>query len=258
MQLVRKLIVGNWKMNGTLPEAQSLIRQITADKPWPKNTDNPPLVVLCPSHPMIHPVAMMLDGYDWLTIGAQDCYTQDIGAFTGDVSAMILQSLGVKYCIVGHSERRRLHNENNQLIAQKIICCQKRQITPILCIGETIDERNKGATSAVLEQQLQESLNFEVTNVVSSLVVAYEPVWAIGTGKIPSKQEIIFAHQHIRKIIMQHHLYRRITPVILYGGSVKPDNAAEIVCGDGVDGLLVGGASLKASDFRNIIAACIQ
>ncbi len=258
MQLVRKLIVGNWKMNGTLPEAQSLIRQITADKPWPKNTDNPPLVVLCPSHPMIHPVAMMLDGYDWLTIGAQDCYTQDIGAFTGDVSAMILQSLGVKYCIVGHSERRRLHNENNQLIAQKIICCQKRQITPILCIGETIDERNKGATSAVLEQQLQETLNFEVTNVVSSLVVAYEPVWAIGTGKIPSKQEIIFAHQHIRKIIMQHHLYRRITPVILYGGSVKTDNAAEIVCGDGVGGLLGGGARLKASDFRNIIAACIQ
>ncbi|MGE0251529.1 MAG: triose-phosphate isomerase [Dongiaceae bacterium] len=233
-----QLLIANWKMNGSkagvLAYAAELLNFMAAEGKSHQ-------MVICPPFPYLDIVAENLDG-SAVQLGAQDCHTQEKGAFTGDISAPMLADMGCKYVIVGHSERRQYHGESDDLIAQKLQSAQKAGLIPILCIGETGEERKANKTLSVLSRQLKIA--------AGDLVIAYEPVWAIGTGLTPSAAEIEAAHRHIRQELKTN------KAPILYGGSVKPENAQEIFAIPGVDGALVGGASLKAADFMALYRAC--
>ncbi|WP_306253868.1 triose-phosphate isomerase [Parvularcula sp. IMCC14364] len=235
---MRHLIAGNWKMNGlksSLGEVTRLKELLAA------NTANAD-VLICPPFTLISDLAKEANGTT-IMCGAQDCHTAVSGAHTGDVSAEMLKEAGAMFIIVGHSERRADHGETTALVKQKAEAAQDAALTPIICVGETREERELGNAAAVVSAQLSGSLP-EDTNYV----VAYEPVWAIGTGLVPSLDDIREIHALVRE---------KTTPDtrLLYGGSVKPANAAEILAIENVNGALVGGASLKADDFYGIIQA---
>ena len=230
-----KIIAGNWKMNGSrsaLCEMQKSLMGI--------NTEN--LVVLCV------PFTMVSGESGPAAIGAQDVSAHDHGAFTGEVSATMLADAGVKYVIVGHSERRMYHGETNEIVRQKAEMALAHGITPIICVGETMAERESGKTMEIIESGVRES----VPSDGGDIIVAYEPRWAIGAGITPSDEDIAAAHTLIAKTLAQ--MGRGGTP-ILYGASVKGSNAAQIMSISHVDGVLVGGASLKPDDFIPIIMA---
>ena len=244
---MRKLAAGNWKMNGTmssLPEAMAVAG--AALRPEVE-------VLICPPATLIAPMATAAVGTN-LEVGGQDCHTVQSGAHTGDISARMLADAGASYVILGHSERRTDHGEDDDLVRAKTEAAWEAGLTAIVCIGETLAEREAGRTLDVVGRQLQGS----VPNGASGarLVVAYEPVWAIGTGKVPTTDQIAEVHDFIRARLDDRFgegVGRLVR--ILYGGSVKPSNAAEIFAIANVDGALVGGASLKAADFSGIIAA---
>ncbi|MEM6740019.1 MAG: triose-phosphate isomerase [Pseudomonadota bacterium] len=244
--MARKLAAGNWKMNGlsaALAEAQAL-----ADAHPAPGCD----VLLCPPAPLLARMSAALDGTRVQT-GGQDCHAAESGAHTGDVSAEMLADAGATHVILGHSERRADHGEKDAEIAAKIGAARRAGLIAILCIGETEAERDAGDTLSVVSTQLSGSLPTGV--IASSLVVAYEPVWAIGTGRTPTLDEIAEVHDHLRdELATAIGSGARDVP-LLYGGSVKPSNAAEIFEVSNVDGALVGGASLKAADFSAIVAA---
>jgi len=244
----RPLVAGNWKMNGLKASAAELgkIVQGMADL-WTKVD-----LMICPPATLIMTFAHVALGSK-IDIGGQDCHAEPSGAFTGDISAEMLADLGAKAVIVGHSERRTLHKETDAEVRAKAEAAWRAGLTAIVCIGETRAEREAGQTLDVLGRQLDGSLPEAVT--AARLVVAYEPVWAIGTGLTPTTADVAQAHQFIRRRIVDRHGAAGNAVRILYGGSVKPANAKELMAVANVDGALVGGASLKAEDFLSIAAA---
>ncbi len=231
---MKPIIAGNWKLNCTIAEGKALAKDVAAHK-----ADNA-TVIVSPPFTAIHTAKET-----GLKISGQDCSAHESGAHTGEISAHMLKDAGCQYVIVGHSERRTNHNESSKLVQQKAAAALKAGLTPIICIGETLEQREQGVTLDILTQQIKESLP---QDVASKVIVAYEPVWAIGTGKVASIEDINEAHNHLRSLTSKE------TP-LLYGGSVKPDNAKEILSIENVNGALVGGASLKAESFLGIVKA---
>lgn len=241
----RKLAAGNWKMNG-VKASLGEIKTLAAN-----HANSGIDILICPPATLISQAA---DIEGNIQIGGQDCHANESGAHTGDVSAEMLADCGAGYVIIGHSERRTDHAETNQQVHDKTLAAWRAGLVAVICIGETLEEREAGQTNDVLAKQLAGSMPDGA--LASNTVVAYEPVWAIGTGKIPSFDEISQAHSFIRGFVASHQETSEAHEMsLLYGGSVKPGNAAEIFALNNVDGALVGGASLKASDFSGIIEA---
>ncbi len=242
----RKLAAGNWKMNGLsgqLSEIDALVGS---------HADAGCEILICPPATLIAPMADRADGR--IAVGGQDCHAEAKGAHTGDLSAAMLKDAGATYVITGHSERRADHGESDAVVRAKTEAAWEAGLAAIVCIGETLDQREADETIAVIDAQLGGSIPDGATG--ENLVIAYEPVWAIGTGKVPTIDQIAEVHDHIRKTLADRFGEGTAQDVrLLYGGSVKPDNAKEIFAVDNVDGALVGGASLKAADFGGIIEA---
>ncbi len=245
----RKLIAGNWKMNGLLASGRGLARDLAAQL-----GDQPPACefLVCPPFHLLVPVAEEIAGSPVL-LGAQDCHSAEKGAHTGDVSAAMLADLGCSHVILGHSERRADHGESNSLVRAKAEAAFGAGLVPVICIGETEDQRQTGEALAVVGAQIAGSL----PQAEGEFVVAYEPVWAIGSGRTPTRDDVGDVHGHIRTLLCDRLGDARGRAIrILYGGSVKAANAGELLGIDQVDGALVGGASLEASEFRAIGTAC--
>jgi triosephosphate isomerase len=239
-----KLVVGNWKMHGSRAANAELLAALLAGRPYAAD------VAVCAPFVFIGDVAAALARSD-IFWGAQDVSAHDQGAFTGEVSAAMLAECGCRYAIVGHSERRALHAESDELVAAKARASLARGVTPIVCVGETLAERDAGETEAVVKRQLSVVIH-QLAHCAAEMVVAYEPVWAIGTGRTASPEQAQAVHRVLRA---QLHAAtgRGEAMTILYGGSVKADNAAALFSQPDIDGGLIGGASLKAADF---IAIC--
>ena len=244
----RPLIAGNWKMNGLKASSAELVRIIQGAANVGAGAD----LLICPPATLIMSFAEAARG-SRIAVGGQDCRAEPSGAFTGDVSAEMLADLGATAVIVGHSERRTLHQETDAVVRAKAAAAWRAGLTAIVCIGETRAEREAGQTLAVLGRQLDGSLPAGVS--AANLVIAYEPVWAIGTGLTPTSGDVAQAHEFIRERIVATHGEAGQAVRILYGGSVKPSNARELMAIANVDGTLVGGANLKATDFLGIAAA---
>ena len=242
----RKLAAGNWKMNGIGIDLEQIDRLMELHP-------NPTVdLMICPPATLIHPMAAKTSDHP-IHIGGQDCHTIEKGAHTGDISAVMLDDAGARAVILGHSERRADHGETDALVAAKSVAALEVGLTAVICIGETLDERESGKTLDVVGEQLAGSTP-DIANG-GNTVIAYEPVWAIGTGKIPTLEQIAEVHDFIRSELEKRFGEDGKAFRVLYGGSVKPSNAAEIFAIDNVDGALVGGASLKAEDFSGIITA---
>jgi triosephosphate isomerase len=246
-QMRTKIAAGNWKMNGvshSLDQLNELVKsQGSAEC----------VVVICPPSPLLFPAVEMTHSSS-IDIGAQDCHTAQSGAHTGDISAPMVKDTGAKYVIVGHSERRETYGETDEDVCAKAIAARDANLIAILCIGESLSNRETGKTLDVIGAQLAASVPEGAT--ADTLVIAYEPIWAIGTGKVPTLAQIIEVHDFIRAELDTRfgaEIGNGIS--LLYGGSVKASNAAEIFTAENVDGALVGGASLKAADFSPIVDA---
>ncbi len=240
-----KLIVGNWKMNGSLSSNQALLDEIKAGLGAVRCRAG-----VCVPYPYLAQVQLLLAGTP-IALGAQDVSSQTAGAYTGEVSAAMLRDFGVRYCIVGHSERRQVHRESEVDVALKAKQALACGITPIVCVGETLAQREAGETEAVVRRQLAAVIH-ENGHCISEIVVAYEPVWAIGTGKTAMPEQAQAVHAVLRaqiKAATSHH--ERVA--ILYGGSMNAANASELLAQPDVDGGLIGGAALKAADFLTIL-----
>ena len=240
------LIAGNWKMNGlraSLAEAAAVAGGVAGCRAR---------VAICPPSILIHQMSELLAGTPVL-VGGQDAHWEHAGAFTGDVSAEMLADAGAKLVILGHSERRTGHRETDEIVARKVTASLRAGLEPIVCVGETLEQRNAGLAGAVVTDQVRHSLPPELAGKAFS--VAYEPVWAIGSGLTPSTAEIEEMHRAIRATLVEMFGAAAEAVPILYGGSVKPSNAAEILHAAEVAGALVGGASLKAADFLAIVRA---
>ena len=246
MSAARRLVVGNWKMHGSHPANAELLAGILGARPFGCD------VAVCVFFPYLSETAVSLAASD-LRWGAQDCSAHAQGAYTGEVSAAMLAEFGCRYAIVGHSERRALHGESDQGVADKAKAALGSGVTPIVCVGETREQREAGETAAVVKRQLSAVIH-TLAHCVSEMVVAYEPVWAIGTGLSATPQQAQEVHELLRAQLQAASGHAsRIR--ILYGGSVKPDNAAVLFSQPDIDGALVGGASLKAADFVAICRA---
>ena len=244
------LIAGNWKMNGLLANGAALAKEVATEV---KKLGKPECEFLvCPPFTLLTTVKKALRGSK-VALGAQDCHTAEKGAHTGDISPVMLKDCGCSYVIVGHSERRANHHESNELICQKAEAAYKAGLKAVICIGETEAERDAGKTIDVCTKQIIGSVPDSATAV--NTVIAYEPVWAIGTGKTPTAADVEEVHAAIRKVVAKKLGKATANKMrLLYGGSVKPSNAAELLSLPDVDGGLIGGASLKASDFMGIAA----
>lgn len=246
----RPLVAGNWKMHGSRAEGTKLVDELVeATDPGPVD------VVVCPPFVYLWELGRRLKQSP-IGLGAQDvCAEPGQGAFTGEVSAAMLKDVGCAYAIVGHSERRALYGENDALVARKFVVVQSQSLVPILCVGETLDERERGVTRDVVARQLDAVLAVAGVAAFARAIVAYEPVWAIGTGKNATPDQAQEVHAFIRERIAARDATIAAALRVLYGGSVKAANAAELFAMPDVDGGLVGGASLKADEFVRICAA---
>lgn len=244
------LVVGNWKMYGSQSECFSLARRIVRNlRKKPSRAG----VVLAPPFTALATVKRAIRGTK-IGLAAQNSHWQENGAFTGEVSPTMLRDVGCDFVILGHSERRHLFCEDDQAIAQKIVSALRNGLRPILCVGETLDQRRKGLTAKVITGQLRVALKGVTKSDIGQFEVAYEPVWAIGTGHNAIPEQITQAHRRIRRFLVTTFGVAKGSRVrILYGGSVKPDNAVALAAAPEVSGLLVGGASLKAETFLPII-----
>ena len=243
----RKLIAGNWKMNGSLAANEALVKAILSGVGEPRCD-----IAVCVSAPYLAQVAALTRG-SAVALGAQDLSEHEAGAFTGEQSAGMLREFGVRYCLVGHSERRQYHGESDTAVAAKAQRALAAGITPVVCVGETLAEREAGKTAEIVKRQLAAVIHAN-GHCISEIVVAYEPVWAIGTGKTATPAQAQEVHALLRaqlKAATEHADRVRI----LYGGSMNTSNAAALLAEPDIDGGLIGGASLKAPDFLNIIAA---
>ncbi|KPF50398.1 triosephosphate isomerase [beta proteobacterium AAP51] len=245
----RHLVVGNWKMHGSRPANAELLAGVMAGRPYAAD------VAVCVPFVYLSETAAALAGSE-IRWGAQDVSAHEQGAYTGEVSAAMLHECGCRYTLVGHSERRALHAESDLLVAQKAQAALARGVTPIVCVGETLAEREAGQTEAVVKRQLSVVIH-QLAHCAAEMVVAYEPVWAIGTGRTATPEQAQAVHAVLRAQL-QAATGRAETMKILYGGSVKPDNAAILFAQPDIDGGLIGGASLKAADFIAICRAAPQ
>jgi len=246
----QKIIAGNWKMNGTIAETERLIKDLLESSSKNEKT----IVVICPPFTSLYVADKLLQGSQ-IALGAQNMSEHQRGAYTGEVAADMLLTLGVQYVILGHSERRRYHAENDRLVNAKAITAHAAGLIPIICVGETLQHREKGQTEQVVSQQVDGALAGLSSDLIAKTVIAYEPVWAIGTGKTATPEMAQAVHRFIREKVAEVDKEVAETLPVLYGGSVKPDNAAGLLSQPDIDGALVGGASLKAAEFSQIISA---
>ncbi len=247
----KQIAAANWKMNLTLQQAEALIDDLSQTT-YSLRKDQ--LVVLGVPFPYLMDINKRLAEKDNLFVAAQNCYTKKSGAYTGETSAEMLHSIGIDYVILGHSERREYFNETNAMLAEKINICFEYDLKPIFCCGEPLNIREAGTENSYVETQISESLFHLSAEQMTGFVIAYEPIWAIGTGKTATNEQAQEMHAHIRSVLegkYGHDVANSIS--ILYGGSVKANNAKEIFAQPDVDGGLVGGASLIAADFAAII-----
>ena len=252
MAAPKTLIAGNWKMNGLRADGVTLAKTVAAGAPAVVAKAD---LLLCPPATLLSLVANTLGEplrNGLVSIGGQDCHHEAQGAHTGDIAAPMLADLGCRYVIVGHSERRINHREDDPLVWQKAVAAQRAGLTAIICVGETEEERDRGDALDVVRRQIGGSLPDAAT--AANTVIAYEPVWAIGTGRTPSLEDIAEVHDAMRALVAER-LKDGDQVRLLYGGSVKPGNAADILALANVNGALVGGASLNADDFLAIAAA---
>lgn len=247
----RKIVAGNWKMNKGFSEAEDLIASITdaLQEVELKNVD----VIICP--PAIYlEMATDIAEESVFAVGAQNVYPADSGAFTGEISPAMLADLEVEYCIVGHSERRKYFGESNEFLAQKVDALLKHEVVPIFCCGEVLPEREAGRHFEVVKQQLESSLFHLPAEDFLAVVIAYEPVWAIGTGVTATSEQAQEMHAFIRELVLKRYGTEAANEItILYGGSCNAKNAKELFSQPDVDGGLIGGASLKAEEFMAIV-----
>ena len=247
-------IAGNWKMYKTVAESVVFVKELRTAV---KDVDRVE-IVLAPAFTALHAVAEAARNTN-IGVAAQDLYWERDGAFTGEVSAEMVKEAGAQYAIVGHSERRRLFGESDAIVNRKAMAALGAGLTPIVCIGETLEERERDETLAVLDRQIKDGLDRMSAEQVAEIVVAYEPVWAIGTGRTATASQAGEAHAHIRKRLRQWFGADAAEKChIIYGGSVKPDNIRELIAEEDVDGALVGGASLDVRGFTEIIARSRQ
>ncbi len=245
-----KVIAGNWKMNNDLKESEKLIvdlkNLLKSEKP---KCD----VIVCPPFTSLSEASKLLEGSS-IKLGAQNMYFEENGAYTGEVSASMLKSVGCEYVILGHSERRTIFGETDEMINKKIKKALSAGLKPIFCVGELLEEREAGVTKEVVKRQVLIGLKDIPVEEMKNIIIAYEPVWAIGTGKTATPAQAQEVHKYIRDLIeIQYSLEAALDIVIQYGGSVKPDNAKELLSQPDIDGALVGGACLKAESFMGII-----
>jgi triosephosphate isomerase len=250
----QKIIAGNWKMNKDVDESVSLINQL---KESLKNVGGGVEVVLCPPFTSLTIASQLLRG-NRLKLGAQNMHYENDGAYTGEISGRMLKSIGCEFVILGHSERRTYFQESDSTINRKIKKALTFELKPIVCIGETLDERERGLTEVVVSKQVRGVLEGIPEEGLRRLVIAYEPVWAIGTGRNATPAQANEVHSLVRDLVSK--LFNRTAAdglVVQYGGSVKPDNAADLLHQPDIDGALVGGASLQADSFTEIVRAAL-
>ncbi|HLX69959.1 MAG TPA: triose-phosphate isomerase [Verrucomicrobiae bacterium] len=251
MNKERKLIVaGNWKMNKTVAEALDLVRGLKIELTNVKEVD----IVVCPPFTALSEVSKAILETKNIRLGAQNMSEHNVGAYTGEIAAVMLKEFSVRYVILGHSERRQYQKESDALIAKKAAAAHAASLKPIVCVGETLEHREANQTEQVLEAHVRGSLAGLTKDQIVETIVAYEPVWAIGTGKTATTQQAQDAHAFIRGVLVKmfdESVAKKVR--IQYGGSVKPSNARELMSQPDVDGALVGGASLEARSFADII-----
>lgn len=247
----KKLIAGNWKMNKTSSDAASLVQEIVNAVGRVNDVD----IVVCPPYTSLEIVGKALEGSS-IKLGSQNMHHEASGAYTGEISAAMLRAIFTNYVILGHSERRTYFAENDALINQKVLAALKNQLKPILCIGETLAEREGGTTLNVVQTQLEAGLEGVSKDLATSVVIAYEPVWAIGTGKVATTEQAQEVHAFIRSLLIKlfgDAVAQKVR--ILYGGSMKPSNAPELLSQPDIDGGLIGGAALESRSFVELINA---
>jgi len=246
---MKKIIIGNWKMYGDPAMAAALAQSIVKNTAGKANNAQ---VVICPPAILLPHVAPHLSG-STIKLGGQDCHIQPDGAYTGDISALMLKQAGCTHVLVGHSERRKFHHEQDIDVRHKAARAVKTGLIPVICIGESEEERKAGKTKDILAQQIRECIPEEA--IQGDFILAYEPVWAIGSGKTPTMGDISDIHAYIISLAARRTGMDSASIPVIYGGSVKADNAREIMAAEAVSGVLVGGASLKAEEFCRIVAA---
>jgi triosephosphate isomerase len=247
----KKLIAGNWKMNKTSADAVSLAHEIVVAVGAQSDVE----VILCPPFTALEGVAGAIDG-SLVKLGAQNMHFEASGAFTGEISAPMLRALFATHVILGHSERRALFGETDELVNKKVLAALKNQLRPILCVGEVLAEREAGSTLKVVQTQAERALDGVSKELAASIVIAYEPVWAIGTGKVATTEQAQEVHGFIRGLLTKLYgdaVAQRVR--ILYGGSMKPANAPDLLSQKDIDGGLIGGASLESRSFVELIRA---
>ena len=249
----QKFVAGNWKMNLTLPDAQALTSEIVQMLHDEQHGPDAAQVVICPSFPLLPAVGRLL-GDSGVALGAQNCHQKESGAYTGEVSAQLLQSVGCQYVILGHSERRQYFHEDDELLSQKLKAALAAGLKPIFCVGESLDTREADETFAFIGKQLTDGLFHLSNEEFAQVTIAYEPIWAIGTGRTATSAQAQEVHAFIREQIARaYDAQAALDATILYGGSANAQNARELFSQPDVDGGLIGGASLKAADFTAII-----
>ena len=243
----KPVIIGNWKMNKDLDEAKKLVKEIISEK-----LDNNVEKVVCVPFVYVTEVRKLLEGTD-VGLGAQNMFFETKGAFTGEISPVMLKSCGVSYVILGHSERRTIFNETDEIINKKVKSALQYKLIPILCCGETLEERNLGIEKDIVEKQIRNTLDDISVNDIEKLIIAYEPIWAIGTGLTASSDDAENMIKFIREIL--YDIYGNLSENIRiqYGGSVKPNNIKDLMQKENVDGALVGGACLESTSFCELI-----
>ncbi len=249
----KKLIAGNWKMNKTASEGVSLAQDLVAEVGKVVDID----IVICPPFTALESVGKIVDG-STVKLGAQNMHPETNGAFTGEVSAPMLRAFFATHVILGHSERRQYFGETDVFINKKVIAALKNQLRPILCVGETLAEREAGSTLKVVQTQLEAGLEGVSKDLATSVVIAYEPVWAIGTGKVATTEQAQEVHAFIRSLLTKlfgDPVAQKVR--ILYGGSMKPANAPELLAQKDIDGGLIGGASLETRSFVDLVKAAV-
>lgn len=250
-----KIIAGNWKMNKDVHQSLALVNELKTALNFDLGKTT---VIICPPFTSLGAVNELVKGTA-IALGAQNMYHEDEGAFTAEISPSMLKSVGCQYVILGHSERRQYFGETNEFINKKVKKAIAAELIPIVCVGETLEEREKNITDQIVSTQVKGVLKDIPANQVETLIIAYEPVWAIGTGKNATPQQAEDVHKLIRKLIGQLYSWSTAEQVVIqYGGSVKADNASDLLSQPNIDGALVGGACLKADSFVAIIKATVR
>jgi triosephosphate isomerase (TIM) len=245
----KPIIAGNWKMFKTLPEAKSFMEDIKSSVPSKDKIES----VVCAPALFLESLVSIAKGYD-VAIGAQNMHFEENGAFTGEISPVALEDLGVQYVILGHSERRQMFNEKDEAVNKKIVAAFTHHLVPIVCVGETLEQRESGITNEFVAGQVQKALEGLSPEQVKQVVIAYEPIWAIGTGKSSTSKDANEVCAHIRSVVAEQFSTDVAQAVrIQYGGSVKPANIKEYMAESDIDGALVGGASLEATSFLQLL-----